>query len=209
VSLDPDNPELRSFLHWHLTFNMAHKAVDEESRAEWYREGLEIMDEGLARTPDDYRLNREMGATLYLKAGTSPGFDALCVRRYGRGPVQLAPVYLEKAFKARPDFTTLLFLYTALLRAAHHAMEAGEYAEAAAQWQKVLEYLPAWFDRMEPGGAVEKEELTGYYRDQYTYCTLMDRARKGEEGLEPKIEKLRKRLEASRFFGEEEKEGSD
>jgi hypothetical protein len=199
VSLDPDNAGLLSFLHWHLAFNMAHKAVDEPSRAEWLREGLEIMDQGLARDPDSHLLNHELGATFYLKSETSPTFDRICLERYGRDPLVLAPLYLERAYSARDELKTLLMLFTALLNAAGHQMALGEHAAAAEQWKKVLHYFPVWIDKLDVGPLAEKEELEGYYTGHHDLCILMDRAQKGETGLEPEIRTLEESLRNSPF----------
>lgn len=200
LKLEPDSPRIRYFLHWHLTFNMAYKAVTEAERIEWYREGLEIMDEGLTRNPDSSVLNRGMGMTCFLRSGRDEAFQVLCLERYGSYPMQLAPVYFEKAYTVLNDPDTWLFYFTSLLNAAHFEMESEAYGSASRLWQKVLDHLAPWIEMME--NESDRKEVKGYYHDLYTYCSLMEGM--GTQGgirteeME-KIEALRQSIKKNRY----------
>ncbi len=201
--LEPDNPRIRAFLHWHLAFNMARKAVTDESRTEWYREGLDILERGLENDPSSAALNFRMGKTLFFRSGTDDVFRSLCIERCGLYPVQLAPTYLEKAYLAMNDAHSFLFFFNALENAAHFEMKQEAYGAAAKLWKKTVLHATTWIDKigMEKDGAAD--ELKRYYIDLEKLCALMGRSADGYE-LGPKEIAEKKRLELkikeNRFF---------
>jgi len=150
LSLESDSDEIRDFLHWHLAFNMANRAVGAASRAQWFEEGLDVQEEGLRRDPDSAVLNRGLGKTLFMLTGREGVKREVCLRRYGLLPEQLAHIYLEKAFEKSREPQTLLFLLQALANAAGIEAEQGRFAAAAGFCDKAVghaaglgDYLPA------------------------------------------------------------------
>jgi tetratricopeptide (TPR) repeat protein len=193
LELDPDSPGIRIFLHSYLSFTMARRAVTEEEKARWIDEGLEILDEGLARDPDSMALNKGLGLTLFHR--TEHGdevFDRVCLERYGHLPVELAWKRFEKALDD-PDVPA--YLAASLINIARFEMDRGDYAEAAERWRQAVERLPPWLELIDD--EAEAERLANHCRDLRDYCRLM--ARKDEEmtpGDVKKTEELRRRLEA-------------
>jgi hypothetical protein len=179
LRLEPNNLKLRSFLHFHLAFNMARKAVNDAARAEWINEGLEIMDNGLLRHPDAWELNHELGMTFFLRTGRSELFEKICLERYGHLPVELAPIHFEQAYHKEKEDVTLVGLYLSLLNAACHDMEQERYDSASRRWTKVLRYLTPGLDKVEE--EADREAFQGLFEDLLAYCTLKSRAEKGEE----------------------------
>ena len=188
LALDPEDDRARAFLHWHLAFNMAAKALDEEERRAWMEEGLEIADEGLARNPGSFALNREVGLSLFTRSacntdprdGAARTFRRLCRERYGAPPVLLAPRFLERAFRARPDGDVRLFLLAALGNAAYYRTARREYGPAAELWGKLLRFLPA----PAGGSGLEKEgaALRRYYEALRRWCRHRAEAGAGTAG---------------------------
>ena len=176
LRLDPEDDRAGAFLHWHLAFNMAAKALDEEERRAWMTEGLDIADQGLARNPDSFDLNREVGLSLFTRSacntdsrdGAARAFRTLCRERYGAPPVLLAPRFLERAFRSRPDDDLRLFLLAALANAAYYETARGGYRRAATLWEKLVRFLPL------PSQGREKEkagaDLRRYYEALRAWC---------------------------------------
>lgn len=136
LRLDPDSAEVRDFLHWHLAFNMAHRAVSDASRAQWIEEGLDIQHEGLERDPGSVVLNLGLGMTFFMRSEDEGVFSDVCLRRYGKKPVQMAPGYIEKAYSCRPEPETLLFLLQALKKQASFEAEQDNWNMASRLWSR-------------------------------------------------------------------------
>ncbi len=213
--LNPKSDRIRAFLHWHLVFNMARKAATEIERAEWVREGLDLMEVGLAQNPDSPLLNREMGMTFFLRSqaaalvlsATQEQFRRICFERHGAYPVQLAPLFFEKAYETLGDQDTFLFFMTSLLNAASDAAARKAHAEAAALWSKVLEHLSPWLEAFE--NEEDRAALIQYYRDHKEYCSLMSSTADpagNETGDAERIRVLRRRIETNRFHDAWEEE---
>jgi len=164
LRLDPDSAEVRDFLHWHLAFNMAHRAVSDASRAQWIEEGLDIQHEGLDRDPSSGVLNLGLGLTLFMRSEDEGVFRDVCLRRYGDPPVRLAARYLEKAYSIRPTAQTLLFLLQALKNQAAFEAEQEEWVKAGRLWARAADFAVTGLKGvLEPG---EVEEVVRQLRER-------------------------------------------
>ncbi len=172
LKLEPRSSEIRNFLHWHLSFNMALRAISDESRARWFEEGLDIQEEGLLNNPDDPVLNRGLGMTFFMRTGDRGVFRETCLKRYGKLPVQLAHVYLEKAWLESIDEKTLLFLLRALADGAAAEGEKGRYAEAGRLWAKAAEHAAAGLAGQNDRERVDS--LLDFYRERAAECRRLD-----------------------------------
>jgi len=149
LALDPDSDGIRDFLHWHLAFNMASRAVSDDARAQWIEEGLDIEEEGLRRNPSSAVLNRGLGMTFFMITERTDVYREVCLRRYGRPPAAMAWVYLEKAWLASRGGRTLLFLLQSLENAALSEEGKGRRDSAARFYEKAAAYAreglgPIW-----------------------------------------------------------------
>ena len=156
------------------------------------------MEEGLRARSDSTALKRVMGMTFLLRADDEGPFRRVCLERYGRLPVELAPRYLETAWRADEDPQSLLAWLVSLLDLGHYLTGARRFEEAARVWSRVVGLLPEWL------AAVEKLEdrlqITRYYEDLRTWCALMAEGERDPESKaihESKINTLQKRLLAS------------
>ncbi|MHC4946230.1 MAG: hypothetical protein ACYTG7_24725 [Planctomycetota bacterium] len=180
LSLDPQSPKTRAFLHRHLAFTMARKAAEDMEKEEWIREGLEIVDEALKEYPDSVPLNRALGMSFFVRTEVRDmAFDRVCLERYGRKPVELAPFHLGRACAGEGGERTRLFWIASLMNAAYFEMNRARFAEAARLWQQVLSGLPAWHAWL--GEETDRTELVEHYQGLRAYCLEMCRAKKDEE----------------------------
>jgi hypothetical protein len=179
LTLDPESPRVRIFLHRHLAFTMARKAAGETEREEWIREGLQIMDEALEKEPDCPQLHNGLGFSFFIRTEhPTQAFDKVCLERYGRKPVELAPMHLEKAHVGENRERVTVFWIASLMNAAYHAMESERYAEAARYWERVIDGLPVWQVRVGWENDHGMEEHYGELRD---YCIERGRLKKEKD----------------------------
>jgi len=166
LSLEPGSDEIRDFLHWHLAFNMANRAVGEASRAQWFEEGLDVQEEGLRIDPDSAVLNFGLGKTLFMLTVSEDNnweiHREVCLRRYGRPPELLAHIYLEKAYERSGDLLTLQFLLQALANAADLEGERGRHGAAAELWAGAARHAAEGFAEIR--GDDEVEDMIDGYR---------------------------------------------
>jgi len=195
LSLQPNSERVRYYLHFHLTFNMPGKAVSEESRAEWYKEGMSIMDEGLAKSPDSFMYNFAMATAFYLRTGKCETFKKVCHERYNKFPIQLAPEFFEKACKINNDIKNFFYYIDSMIDAARFETETKNFSSAATLWSKIYRRRSRWLD-----GTFEEEfksAFVEYIIDLNNWCSIMDRIEKGEEvdaGLGKEIKRLQDRI---------------
>ncbi|MFH1998114.1 MAG: hypothetical protein ABIK28_00470, partial [Planctomycetota bacterium] len=172
LALDPESPAIRAFLFQHLAMTMARKAASDPERREWIREGLQIVDEGLALDPESFDLQRAKGLAFFIRTeNPDPAFTQVCTQEYHDPPVRLAPACFESALNTRDDMNTRLFLIASLWNAARFEMREKRFTSASEFWKKSLADLPLWLDLMEEPQA--RNDLEAYYRDLEAYCTLM------------------------------------
>ena len=177
LELEPDSAEIRDFLHWHLAFTMAQRALSDADRAEWIEEGLDIEEEGLERDPDSFVLNRGLGMTFFMITDREDVYRQVCVDRYGRLPVEMAHVYLERAYAQSGDLRTLDFLLRAPGRAATFEMDGGSVDRAGALWAKARRLTEVVLDTFscdaERGFLLDLLDLC---RTKETECTALGEA---------------------------------
>jgi hypothetical protein len=168
LRLEPRCDEIRDFLHWHLAFNLAHRAVTRDARIAWIEEGLDIVEEGLRADPESAVLNRGLGTTFFMITDREDEYAEICLRRYGRRPVELAHEYLQRAFTRAGDARTLAFLLQALENAANFEMDRGRFGEAEALWSHAAGLAEK--DLAPVAGEAEAANLAAFYRDMADRC---------------------------------------
>lgn len=207
LALDPDSAAIRAFLFRHLAMTMARKAASEVEAQAWIREGLAILDDGLALEEGPlpahaaFALHRARGLAFFIRSeNPDPAFTQVCESEYGSPPILLAHSALAKALEARDDENTRLFHTASLWNAARFEMRHRRYAHAAELWKKANASLPFWLEAME---AIDThEELTAFYRDVEAYCALAGEAKKEGENAarhDKTLKELKERIKASRF----------
>lgn len=87
--LDPSFAEAFDFAGWHIAYNLRAEEKDEQQRFQWVKLGIQVYEQGLERSPNDFSLLFGLGWTAYDKLG-----DTL-----------LAAYYLERALNAPGKFT--------------------------------------------------------------------------------------------------------
>jgi hypothetical protein len=168
VRLEPRCDEIRDFLHWHLAFNLAHRAVTRDARIAWIDEGLDIIEEGLRSDPDSAVLNRGLGTTFFMITDREDEYTEVCLRRYGRRPVELAHIYFRRAFVRAGDDRTLAFLLQSLENAASFEMGRGRFEEAGALWSLAAGHAET--DLAAVVGDDEAASLAAFYRGRADRC---------------------------------------
>ncbi len=177
LELEPDSDEIRDFLHWHLAFTMAQRALSDADRAEWIEEGLEIAEEGLERNPDSVVLNRGLGMTLFMITDRQDIYRQVCVDRYGRQPVELAHAYLERAYAGSGDLRTLDFLLRALVNAATFEMDRARPDAARPLWATARRLIEEVLPRLSPDEEPPfLNDLLEFCRDQEAECEKLKKA---------------------------------
>lgn len=87
--LDPSFAEAFDFAGWHIAYNLRAEEKDEQQRFRWVKLGIQVYEQGLERSPDDFSLLFGLGWTAYDKLGDTV----------------LAAYYLERALNAPGKFT--------------------------------------------------------------------------------------------------------
>ncbi len=87
--LDPSFAEAFDFAGWHIAYNLRAEEKDEQQRFQWVKLGIQVYEQGLERSPNDFSLLFGLGWTAYDKLG-----DTL-----------RAAYYLERALNAPGKFT--------------------------------------------------------------------------------------------------------
>lgn len=87
--LDPTFAEAFDFAGWHIAYNLRAEEKDESKRVQWVKLGMQVYEQGLERSPNNFSLLFGMGWTAYDKLG-----DTI-----------LAAYYLERALNAQGKFT--------------------------------------------------------------------------------------------------------
>jgi len=168
LKLEPHSEKIRDFLHWHLAFNMANRALDEASEAQWFELGLDIQEEGLRRNPESVTLNRGLGMTLFMISDRQGPKRRVCHERYGVSPEQLAWSHLERSYQGRPEPRVLLFLIQALENGAAAEMALGADRQAERLWTKALRRSDK--DLRALLGDEEVAEMVAYYQKKTQEC---------------------------------------
>ena len=172
LALDPDSDGIRDFLHWHLAFNMASRAVSDDARAQWIEEGLDVEEEGLRRNPSSAVLNCGLGMTLFMITERTDVYREVCLRRYGRPPATMAWVFLERAWLASRDPRTLLFLLQSLENAALSEEEHGRANAAARLFEKAAAYVRKGLGPIRP--AEDTAAVVRFYEERAAECRRRD-----------------------------------
>ncbi len=168
LELEPDSDEIRDFLHWHLAFTMAQRALSDADCAEWIEEGLDIEEEGLKRDPDSFVLNRGLGMTFFMITDREDVYRKVCVDRYGRMPVELAHIYLERAYARSGDLRTLDFLLRALVNAATFEMNRAQPGAAQPLWAEARRLTE------EVSGTFGSDADRGFLIDLLDFCRMKE-----------------------------------
>lgn len=87
--LDPTFAEAFDFAGWHIAYNLRAEEKDEARRVQWVKLGIQVYEQGLERSPNDFSLLFNLGWTAYDKLG-----DTI-----------LAAYYLERSLNAPGKFT--------------------------------------------------------------------------------------------------------
>ncbi len=87
--LDPSFAEAFDFAGWHIAYNLRAEEKDEQQRFRWVKLGIQVYEQGLERSPNDFSLLFGLGWTAYDKLGDTV----------------LAAYYLERALNAPGKFT--------------------------------------------------------------------------------------------------------
>lgn len=87
--LDPSFTEAFDFAGWHIAYNLRAEEKDEQQRFQWVKLGIQVYEQGLERSPNDFSLLFGLGWTAYDKLGDTV----------------LAAYYLERALNAPGKFT--------------------------------------------------------------------------------------------------------
>ena len=87
--LDPSFAEAFDFAGWHIAYNLRAEEKDEQQRFQWVKLGIQVYEQGLERSPDNFSLLFGLGWTAYDKLGDTV----------------LAAYYLERALNAPGKFT--------------------------------------------------------------------------------------------------------
>jgi tetratricopeptide (TPR) repeat protein len=87
--LDPTFAEAFDFAGWHVAYNLRAEEKDERQRVQWVKLGIQVYEQGLERSPNDFSLLFGLGWTAYDKLGDTV----------------LAAYYLERALNAPGKFT--------------------------------------------------------------------------------------------------------
>ena len=87
--LDPTFVEAFDFAGWHVAYNLRAEEKDERQRVQWVKLGIQVYEQGLERSPNDFSLLFGLGWTAYDKLGDTV----------------LAAYYLERALNAPGKFT--------------------------------------------------------------------------------------------------------
>lgn len=87
--LDPYFTEAFDFAGWHIAYNLRAEEKDEQQRFRWVKLGIQVYEQGLERSPNDFSLLFGLGWTAYDKLGDTV----------------LAAYYLERALNAPGKFT--------------------------------------------------------------------------------------------------------
>jgi|GEM_PF-3429178 len=181
LELEPDSDEIRDFLHWHLAFTMAQRALSDSDCAEWIDEGLQIQEEGLERNPQSAVLNRGLGMTFFMITEREGVYRQVCLDRYGRLPVELAHIYLERAYAQSGDLRTLDFLLRALVNGATFEMERNRAGAAQPLWEKAGRLIKEASAILgSDGDGAFLDDLLEFCRGKETECAELQKS--GEEG---------------------------
>jgi len=87
--LDPSFAEAFDFAGWHIAYNLRAEEKDEQQRFQWVKLGIQVYEQGLERSPNNFSLLFGLGWTAYDKLGDTV----------------LAAYYLERALNAPGKFT--------------------------------------------------------------------------------------------------------
>ncbi len=87
--LDPSFAEAFDFAGWHIAYNLRAEEKDERQRVQWVRLGIQVYEQGLERSPNDFGLLFGLGWTAYDKLGDTV----------------MAAYYLERALNAPGKIT--------------------------------------------------------------------------------------------------------